>query len=192
MEYSIEDAKKWVEERKKRFPTKSNIMLREAENLEKLQRGETIQQNQSVFKTMKTTNMRRKKRKPRRQLAHKTNNSHIDETYRGLRPFPGINILQEEESLNETSLNEQIEQTVFHKEIIDNISDEDDDIPQTFAKSKPANLSIFSLVANYETEEEASYEKGAALKQQAQLVDWSKCSETSFMKKLKACSMALV
>ncbi|XP_025156017.1 uncharacterized protein LOC105181719 [Harpegnathos saltator] len=154
MEYSIEDAKKWVEERKKRFPTKSNIMLREAENLEKLQRGETIQQNQSVFKTMKTTNMRRKKRKPRRQLAHKTNNSHIDETYRGLRPFPGINILQEEESLNETSLNEQIEQTVFHKEIIDNISDEDDDIPQTFAKSKPANLSIFSLVANYETEEE--------------------------------------
>lgn len=51
-------------------------MLHEAKNQEKLQRGETIQQIQETFKTIRS----KKQRKPRRQLTHETD-SYADETY---------------------------------------------------------------------------------------------------------------
>ncbi|XP_032687570.1 nuclear fragile X mental retardation-interacting protein 1 isoform X2 [Odontomachus brunneus] len=146
--------KRWTEERKKRFPTKNNIKLREAENLEKLQRGETIKQDRHVFKTTRMTNMRGKKRKSHKQLTRKPDDyPHADELYKGLRPFPGINIYNlQKESSNEICLDKETEQMNL-PEITSDISDEDEDTPQVFMESKP-NLSTFSLVANYESEEE--------------------------------------
>lgn len=63
-------------------------MLHEAKNQDKLQRGETIQQIQETFKTIRS----KKQRKPRRQLTHETD-SYADETYKSLCPFSGISKL---------------------------------------------------------------------------------------------------
>lgn len=80
----------FIDFKNRRFPTQNNIKLREAENLEKVQRGETIKQNRHVFKTTRTTT-HGKKRKPYRRLARKSDDCpHASELYRGLRPFPGI------------------------------------------------------------------------------------------------------
>lgn len=80
----------------RKYPTEDNIKLRKAEELEKLQRGEIIKQSSNVqTKTKKTVNTREKKRKPRKRRTRETNNGfvHMEETYRGLHPFPGISKL---------------------------------------------------------------------------------------------------
>lgn len=79
----------------RRYPTEANINLRKAEELEKLERGEIIQQNFNVqTRTKKTVNMRQKKRRPRKRYTLENNNyAHKDDLYRGLRPFPGISKL---------------------------------------------------------------------------------------------------
>ncbi|XP_071645142.1 FMR1-interacting protein NUFIP1 [Temnothorax longispinosus] len=151
-----EDIDTWVTERKKRYPTENNIKLRKAEELEKLQRGEIIKQNSNAnTKIKKPINTREKKRKPRKRRARETNNNdvHMNGTYRGLCPFPGLTVLEEEEdsvvcSADQTDLREKI----------DNISDEDD-IPQASTAPESANLSVISspvlptLVADYESED---------------------------------------
>ncbi|XP_014488709.1 PREDICTED: nuclear fragile X mental retardation-interacting protein 1 [Dinoponera quadriceps] len=161
------DAKKWTEERKKRFPTKSNIKLREVEDIEKFKRGEIIKQDLHTFKTTKTMNTRGKKRKAHRRLAQETvNDSHVDESYRGVRSFPGTKILREEYS-SKACLDEETAQTDVEDSDMENnsgeekydISDEDDDLLQTSVKPKLANLSVPSLVANYESEEDSSPEE---------------------------------
>ncbi|KAL6258607.1 hypothetical protein P5V15_010561 [Pogonomyrmex californicus] len=156
-----EEIEKWIMERKKKYPTANNIKLRQAEEMEKLQRGEIIKQNCSVqMKTKKTINTREKKRKLRKRRTREIGNDSVqtEETYRGLRPFPGIIILQED---NADCLDEQIEQADLCETVTDNISDEDD-IPQAstiqFAESTvnlpETNLSVLSsLVADYESED---------------------------------------
>lgn len=79
----------------RRYPTEANINLRKAEELEKLERGEIIQQNSNVqTRTKKTVNVRQKKRRPRKRYTLENSNYvHKDELYRGLRPFPGTSKL---------------------------------------------------------------------------------------------------
>lgn len=67
-----------------------------------------------------------------------------------------IGILQEE-NLSEASFDEETEELDSCKEIGNDISDEDDYVPQAFVEPKVSNLSIPSLVANYESEEEGKY-----------------------------------
>lgn len=62
----------------------------------------------------------------------------------------------EEENSSKVCLNEETEQIDSHKEIADDISDEDDDTRQEHAKPK-SNLFISSLVANYGSEDEGKY-----------------------------------
>ncbi|XP_018339191.1 PREDICTED: nuclear fragile X mental retardation-interacting protein 1-like, partial [Trachymyrmex septentrionalis] len=161
-----EDIEKWIKERKKKYPTEDNIKLRKAEELEKVQRGEVIKQNYNIrSKTNKMTNVREKKRRPRKRYIRETNSNCIrtEETYRGLRPFAGITDLQEETAIY---LDEQVEQTNFCGKEID-ISDEDD-IPhasttpeyvsQTAAESTnlatvTSSLILPNLVADYESED---------------------------------------
>lgn len=156
-----EDIEKWIMERKKRYPTESNIKLRKAEQLEKLQRGEVIKQNYNVrTNTRKTANTREKRRKPRKRIAREITNGHVhkEETYRGLHPFAGIGNLQEDDV---ACLDEQMNGIDLHEKIIDNISDEED-LPQapTAAESTdhtPTVTSLptqFSLVADYESEDD--------------------------------------
>ncbi|XP_011883131.1 PREDICTED: nuclear fragile X mental retardation-interacting protein 1 [Vollenhovia emeryi] len=151
-----EDIEKWITERKKRYPTEENIKLRKAEEQEKLQRGEVIKENSNVHMKMKK-NMREKKRKPRKRRTYETNNSfHAVETYRGLHPFPGISVLQED-SL--ACSDEQVGQTDLQENVIDNISDEDD-VPQAPTTPESTNLPVISLpvlpilVADYESEDD--------------------------------------
>lgn len=71
--------------------------MREAEELEKLQRGEIIKQSSNVqAKRTPRKNVREKKRKPRKQRAREVANDYVptDEVYRGLRPFRGTSKLQ--------------------------------------------------------------------------------------------------
>ncbi|KAL6425944.1 hypothetical protein ACFW04_008921 [Cataglyphis niger] len=172
-----ENLEKWLMERKKRYPTEANINLRKAEELEKLQRGEIIKQNSNVhIRTNKTVNVRQKKRRPRKRYGCENNNYvHIDELYRGLRPFPGTSVLQEgnkvcideegnkvciDEEGNKVCIDEEVglhEETDLYAKITGNISDEDD-IPQTSTTLEATNLPAISLpilpilVANYESE----------------------------------------
>ncbi|KYQ60321.1 Nuclear fragile X mental retardation-interacting protein 1, partial [Trachymyrmex zeteki] len=142
-----EDIEKWITERKKRYPTEDNIKLRKAEELEKVQRGEVIKQNYNIrSKTNKTTNIREKKRKPRKRHIREINSNCIrtEKTYRGLRPFAGITDLQEETGA--VYLDEQVEQANFCGKDIDNISDEDD-IPQT--STVPEYVSQTSTAPEY-------------------------------------------
>ncbi|XP_029664598.1 nuclear fragile X mental retardation-interacting protein 1 [Formica exsecta] len=157
-----ENLEKWLMERKKRYPTEANINLRKAEELEKLQRGEIIKQNFNIqTRTNRTANVRQKKRRPRKRYAYENNNNyvHTDKLYRGLRPFPGISVLQEED--NKACIDEEVdlhEETNLYEKITGNISDEDD-VPQTSTTLEPTNLPVISssilpiLVANYESEE---------------------------------------
>ncbi|XP_029174879.1 LOW QUALITY PROTEIN: nuclear fragile X mental retardation-interacting protein 1-like [Nylanderia fulva] len=149
-----EDLEKWIMERKKRYPTKVNINLRKAEELEKLQRGEIIKRNSNVknvhTRMKKMENMRQKKRKPRKRYAYENNNDiQTDTLYRGLCPFPGISVLEDDDK---ACLDEQ---TDLCEEIID-ISDEDD-IPQTSMTLESTNTPTISLlsnlVADYESED---------------------------------------
>ncbi|XP_072747431.1 FMR1-interacting protein NUFIP1 isoform X1 [Anoplolepis gracilipes] len=155
-----ENLEKWITERKKKYPTEANINLRKAEELEKLQRGEVIKQNSYVqTRTKKTVNVRQKKRRVRKRYPYGNNNcADTDELYRGLRPFPGTRVLQEED--NKTCLDEEVcldKQTDLCEKITDNISDEDDG-PEAPITLKPTNLSANSssmlpiLVADYESE----------------------------------------
>ncbi|XP_070165961.1 LOW QUALITY PROTEIN: uncharacterized protein [Polyergus mexicanus] len=156
-----ENLEKWLMERKKRYPTEANINLRKAEELEKFQRGEIIKQNSNMqIRTNKTANVRQKKRRPRKRYACENNNNyvHTDKLYRGLRPFPGTSILQEEG--NKACIDEEVdlqEQTNLYEKITGNISDEDD-VPQTSIILEPTNLPVINssilpiLVANYESE----------------------------------------
>ncbi|KAL0101499.1 hypothetical protein PUN28_018967 [Cardiocondyla obscurior] len=152
-----EDIEKWIMERKKKYPTEDNIKLHKAEELEKVQRGEIIKQNFNGYtKTKKNTvNTREKKRKPRRRRTRETSKSDVrtDETYRGLRPFPGIIILQEDGA----SCSDKLIAEIDSCEDINNISDEDD-IPQASTLESPKLLVINSpalptLVADYESED---------------------------------------
>lgn len=71
--------------------------MREAEKLEKLQRGEIIKQSSNVqAKRAPRKNVREKKRKPRKQRVREVANNYAatDEVYRGLRPFRGTSKLQ--------------------------------------------------------------------------------------------------
>ncbi|GAB1865084.1 Nuclear fragile X mental retardation-interacting protein 1 [Camponotus japonicus] len=156
-----ENLEKWIMERKKRYPTEANINLRKAEELEKIERGEIIQQNSNVQTRMKkTVNVRQKKRRPRkRYTCENSNYVHKDELYRGLHPFPGTNVLQEED--NKICLDKEVdldEQTDLCEKIAGNISDEDD-VPQISATLESTNSPVVNLkstlpilVADYESE----------------------------------------
>lgn len=147
-----EDLEKWIMERRKRYPTKANIDLRKAEELEKLQRGEIIKRNSNVqTRTRKMENTRQKKRRPRKRYTYENNDNNIqtEKLYRGLRPFPGTSILEEED--DKACLDEQPDLC----EKIINISDEDD-VPQTSMTLESTNLPAISLlpnlVADYESD----------------------------------------
>ena len=60
-----EDIEKWIMERKKRYPTKVNIELRNAEKLEKTQRGEIIKQKQDITKQHKRKKLLRSRNRKR-------------------------------------------------------------------------------------------------------------------------------
>lgn len=76
----------------RRYPTKANIELHKAEELEKSERGEIIKQYSSTqTKTKRSTKICEKKRVSRKRHRREINSNSLrtDTIYRGLHPFPG-------------------------------------------------------------------------------------------------------
>ncbi|KAK2580181.1 hypothetical protein KPH14_012447 [Odynerus spinipes] len=152
-----EDIQKWIEERKRRYPTKANIEAKKAAELEKIQRGEMIKQEQGTIRaaTNKTSSHREKKRKIRkRQPKRNQNMSPVSEVYRGLISFPGTSCLQDDNSsVNSNEENLEIE-CASNDEFAENkfnISDEE----EVSNKSHPVtNTQTFRLVADYGSDSE--------------------------------------
>ncbi|XP_015432004.1 PREDICTED: nuclear fragile X mental retardation-interacting protein 1-like isoform X2 [Dufourea novaeangliae] len=152
-----EDIEKWVMERKKRYPTKANVELRKAEEIEKVKRGEIIKQKQDVTKRKRNKVLRSKNRKrivPKRSTQVYSDNVQVQTLYRGLNEFSGTlslqeTELQEEDETNNKTIDSECEQSVNF------ISDEEDVlIPST----QPAitTFCLPSLVANYGSASEES------------------------------------
>lgn len=153
-----EDIKNWLIERKKKYPTKANIELHKAKELEKIQRGEVIkEQKRDVRKQRrKKSNAHGRKRVLQKRSDHKLVDvtQEAKEAYRGLLAFSGTISLREVNSPKK----EDIDDTIIadtEREDINHISDEED-IP--IARSGPVlpNSCVLSLVANYESDSEES------------------------------------
>ncbi|KOC66167.1 Nuclear fragile X mental retardation-interacting protein 1 [Habropoda laboriosa] len=146
-----EDIEKWIMERKKRYPTKANIELRKAEELEKVQRGEIIKQKQHVIKRKKKKLLRSYKRK---RIVHKQSTEiscdiiEKTQTYRGLHEFSGTLSLKNENLHIENQSTNETEN--YYEESINHISDEEE-IPVALPKFAVATSNVVNLVANYES-----------------------------------------
>ncbi|XP_031365409.1 putative uncharacterized protein DDB_G0274405 isoform X1 [Apis dorsata] len=149
-----EDIEKWIMERKKRYPTKINVELRKAEEIEKLQRGEIIKQKQEITKRKRHKFLRSYNRKriiKKEPIIISNNIEEQKETYRGLHRFFGTLCLRKEDLEIEKQSNNEIENN--YKENINQISDEEEilDVLPKFTISNVPNL-----VANYESVSEES------------------------------------
>ncbi|XP_015178286.1 PREDICTED: nuclear fragile X mental retardation-interacting protein 1-like isoform X3 [Polistes dominula] len=175
-----EDITKWIEDRKRKYPTKAKAEKKQkADDMKNIEHGETSNRvNKPIIHSRKNkqqqqqqTNTNNVVKKPKRtfRIQKKQNTTTTDvETYRGLIQFPGTACLKdikcnESENTNDEQLkttkcineSEQLENTF-------NISDEED---TTMENNSIANLTnpmknIFmnSLVADYGSEEEEEEE----------------------------------
>ncbi|XP_003424627.2 nuclear fragile X mental retardation-interacting protein 1 isoform X1 [Nasonia vitripennis] len=166
---SDEDVTKWRAERKRRYPTAVTIKIREDEQIAKKKRGEVIQNEIESRKIQNTP--KRDKRKPRKRKRNKPAQSRMPEKtvehelYRGLLPFAGTAMLDENEQSDDSLVQDAIGVEVVEPEenrckIV--LSDEDEEavqqiVPADFKKSEiaespkpvvPASLTL-SLVADY-------------------------------------------
>ncbi|OAD62365.1 Nuclear fragile X mental retardation-interacting protein 1 [Eufriesea mexicana] len=151
-----EDIEKWIMERKKRYPTKTNIELRKAEEMEKVQRGEVIKQKQDVTKRRKKkfVNSYNRKRMVKNQPIKMSNNiAEEKETYRGLYQFCGTLNLNKDDLQRDDQSNNEIESDC--EKNINHISDEEETL-SILPKFTVATCSIPNLVANYESVSEES------------------------------------
>ncbi|XP_076249508.1 FMR1-interacting protein NUFIP1 [Calliopsis andreniformis] len=149
-----EDIEKWIMERKKRYPTKTNIELRKAEEMEKVQRGEVIKQHQDITKRRRKKPLKSHNRKPPTNRQPIENNTlEKRKVYRGLQEFPGTLNLQTELDSQEKDQSDQITESEL-KGAINYISDEEE--AAILPKSAVAILSVPNLVANYESGSEGS------------------------------------
>ncbi|XP_012146701.1 FMR1-interacting protein NUFIP1 [Megachile rotundata] len=151
-----EDIEKWIMERKKRYPTKVNVELRKAEELEKVQRGEVIKESQEITKKDNKKKKMARSRKRKRTIQKQSSENHNiqqREIYRGLPEFCGTLNLRNTDLQVESQTNEIIENV--NEENINYISDEEE-IPALSAQPVAPTFSLPNLVANYESSSEES------------------------------------
>ncbi|XP_076179146.1 FMR1-interacting protein NUFIP1 isoform X2 [Ptiloglossa arizonensis] len=145
-----EDIEKWLMERKKKYPTKANIDLRKAEEVEKIQRGEIIKQTQNITKRKKKKVLRlhnRKRTTQKRSIQIFSDTLQQKKIYRGLQEFSGT-YLQTDQSNNEIS-------GTMNEENINFISDEEETLV-TLTEPIITTSYIPNLVANYGSASEES------------------------------------
>ncbi|XP_076179147.1 FMR1-interacting protein NUFIP1 isoform X3 [Ptiloglossa arizonensis] len=141
-----EDIEKWLMERKKKYPTKANIDLRKAEEVEKIQRGEIIKQTQNITKRKKKKVLRlhnRKRTTQKRSIQIFSDTLQQKKIYRGLQEFSGTY-----QSNNEIS-------GTMNEENINFISDEEETLV-TLTEPIITTSYIPNLVANYGSASEES------------------------------------
>ncbi|XP_014220622.1 uncharacterized protein PFB0765w-like isoform X2 [Trichogramma pretiosum] len=179
------DVEKWIAERKKnryKFPTESNIQEKEAEKLEKKNRGEVIElsnhkKSHEKKQPNKNPNLQKRQRKRNRKPRDEFQLPKIIEAerYRGLLPFAGINMLDDSSHDAETYEHDSTEKNIDEIESpvtdqLENeqfrVSDDDDEVvPAKIIKltevpkisenvviEKPKVTKSLGLVADYGTE----------------------------------------
>ncbi|XP_015117203.1 nuclear fragile X mental retardation-interacting protein 1 [Diachasma alloeum] len=141
-----EEIENWIAERKRKYPTKSNIEMKQAETLEKKERGEIIKQAKGKFQspqTKKPLRERRRRGRKRRlvEIKAEPEEEEVTESYRGVQPFRGTNSLVEVE-----------EEVPEAEEEVDNASaiqfSDDDDLVMPIISNTQVKPP-FSLVADY-------------------------------------------
>ncbi|XP_011351931.1 nuclear fragile X mental retardation-interacting protein 1 isoform X2 [Ooceraea biroi] len=133
----------YMMDRRRRFlQIRKNLEAMESEKLEKKEIKQTCNK-----KPKKTTNTREKKSKIRKRRIREFDNDSVCtvDTYKGLRPFPGIG--EEEEDKTCLYIDKEIEQADLCEKVICNLSDED--VPQIIIPES-TNASVPTLVADYE------------------------------------------
>ncbi|XP_031840145.1 FMR1-interacting protein NUFIP1 [Nomia melanderi] len=150
---SPEDIEKWIIERKKRYPTKANVELRKAEEMEKIERGEVIKRKVDVAKGRrnKSSRFQNRKRMTSKPPIQKVSDNVQEQQllYRGLKEFPGTLSLrdaelQEEDETDDKTVSNECEESVNF------ISDEEEVPVPLIAPCLP------TLVANYGSGSEES------------------------------------
>ncbi|KAI4477715.1 hypothetical protein M0804_012543 [Polistes exclamans] len=160
-----EDIQKWIEERKRKYPTKVNIEEKHKMDIKKIERGEIIRQVNKPIHSRKNnqqtnTNNVKKQKRNKWQIPKDQNTLPVIETYRGLTQFSGTACLEDDnfnksENINEEHLETKCINEIKQIENTFNISDEEDALIENNSISNPIkNNSLCSLIADYGSEEE--------------------------------------
>ncbi|OXU30745.1 hypothetical protein TSAR_001905 [Trichomalopsis sarcophagae] len=150
---SDKDVTKWRAERKRRYPTAVTIKILEDEQIAKKKRGEVIQNEIESRKIQNTP--KREKRKPRKRKRNKPAQSRMTEKtvecelYRGLLPFAGTAMLDENEHSDDSLVHDAIEVEVVEPEeekckIV--LSEEDEDAVQQIVISDEDEGAVQQIV----------------------------------------------
>lgn len=160
-----EDIQKWIEERKRKYPTKVNIEEKQKMDIKKIERDEIIRQVNKPIHSRKNnqqtnTNNVKKQKRNKWQIPKDQNTLPVIETYRGLTQFSGTACLEDDnfnksENINEEHLETKCINEIKQIENTFNISDEEDALIENNSISNPIkNNSLCSLIADYGSEEE--------------------------------------
>ncbi|XP_033329082.1 FMR1-interacting protein NUFIP1 isoform X2 [Megalopta genalis] len=147
---SPEDIDKWITERKKKYPTKANIELRKAEEIEKVQRGEIIKQKANFTQQKKQKSLRfqnRKRKMPRTTTQMWCDNVQEEKLYRGLKEFPGTLSLRKTELQEEDEFDHRIVDDECDKSV--NFISDEEGTPVLLIEPVITASSLSTLVADY-------------------------------------------
>ncbi|XP_033351210.1 nuclear fragile X mental retardation-interacting protein 1-like [Bombus vosnesenskii] len=179
-----EEIEKWIMERKRRYPTKANVELRKAEEMEKVQRGEIIKQKQEVTKRKRKNFVRSNNQKTaikKEPIKISNNFVELKEKYRGVYQFSGTLSLRNESLQTEDQSNNDIKDD--YKENNNYISDEEETLV-ALPKFTIATCSIPNLVADYRSASEESDAPEEIPLKQIKLDNDTIIEESSAMKKM--------
>ncbi|XP_063992751.1 FMR1-interacting protein NUFIP1-like [Diachasmimorpha longicaudata] len=142
-----EEIENWIAERKRKYPTESNIKLKQAETFEKKERGEIINETKGRYQPTQTNHPVREKKRRRKKrrfvdLKPEPEVDQVIESCNGVQPFRGTKSLVEiEEQLPNA------EEEVSSASAIQFIEDEDD-LTMPIVSKTPVKA-LGSLVADY-------------------------------------------
>ncbi|CAD6224096.1 GSCOCG00005479001-RA-CDS [Cotesia congregata] len=170
-----EDIEKWINERKRKYPTKNNVDARKAEQVEKKSRGEIIKDTKPKTNIRNDNKSKRRKKKLRKRPDVKSDEVEVEETCQGVKPFKGIicNTQRENNFLEMIiSEDESVGDVAKEESLLDNhFTDDEDEVPTTNAPLEPVIKSISSLVADYGSSEDEPPEEIPIKKAKIEKID---------------------
>ncbi|XP_014295331.1 FMR1-interacting protein NUFIP1 [Microplitis demolitor] len=181
-----EDIEKWINERKRKYPTKSNVDSKKAEQAEKEARGEIMNKNfksKISNKSRENVNIKSKRRKKRlrKKPEKKAEDVEIEETCQGVRQFRGTKIFNEEEKSVCEITNEEfkLENPITDDEDEVQMTNEFPEVQRTNALPEPIIKPIGSLVANYSSSDDEPPEEIPIKKVKVEEINISKDTSAS-------------
>ncbi|KAK0078836.1 hypothetical protein PV325_002044 [Microctonus aethiopoides] len=150
-----EDIANWINERKRKYPTKTCIELKKAEKLEQQERGEVIKINKSNNTSRQNKNQtqvkNRRNKRSRLSKEKKIEEQDVVKMYRGVRPFLGTKSLDEKSDSDEAT---NVDPASDNEIVIDTnkISDDEEETSSSIANPVVSIKSLGSLVADYSSD----------------------------------------